>query len=103
MEYKDILSKVYAVTNDGLDILTDICPAIESVVANYKKPFRLRQNDNSPSAYLCPPKNGGDCWHVKDYGMVEGGGYFSPLDLYMWDRGYGQDKFRIAAGDDKAK
>ena len=96
MEYKDILSKVYAVTNDGLDILTDICPAIESVVANYKKPFRLRQNDNSPSAYLCPPKNGGDCWHVKDYGMVEGGGYFSPLDLYMWDRGYGQDKFRIA-------
>ena len=53
-------------------------------------------DERTPSAYLYPPKDSGDCWHVKDFGMGDGGGYFSPIDLYMWDRGYGQDKFSIA-------
>lgn len=96
MGYKDLLSKVYNVTDGGLDILKDICPAIEQAVENGKRTFRLRLNDDTPSAHLYPPKSGSDCWHVKDYGMVEGGGHFTPIDLYMWDRGYGQDKFRIA-------
>lgn len=96
MDYKELLSKIYGVTDGGLDILKDISPAIEHAVENGKRVFSLRQNDDTPSAHLYPPKNGSDCWHVKDYGMVEGGGYFAPIDLYMWDRGYGQDKFRIA-------
>ena len=96
MGYKDLLSKIYDVTDNGLEILKDICPAIEQAVADNKSVFRLRQNDDTPSAHLYPPKDSTDCWHVKDYGMVEGGGHFTPIDLFMWDRGYGHDKFRIA-------
>ncbi len=96
MTSKDLLSKVYAASNDGLDIITDICPAIDDTVINLKKAFRLRSGERTPSAHLYPPKDGNDCWCVKDYGMGEGGGFFKPIDLYMWDRGYRQDKFRIA-------
>lgn len=96
MTTKDLLSKVYAASNGGLDIITDICLSIDDTVINQKKAFRLRTNERTPSAHLYAPKDGSDCWHVKDFGMGEGGGYFSPLDLYMWNCGYGQDKFRIA-------
>lgn len=96
MVTKDLLSKVYEASNGGLDIITDICPAITDTVINQKKAFKLRSNEKTPSAYVYPPKDGSDCWHVKDYGMGDNGGYFSPIDLFMWERGYGQDKFRIA-------
>ena len=96
MDYKQLLSKIYEATDGGLDILKDISPAIEQAVADGKRVFRLRQNDDTPSAHLYAPKSVGDCWRVKDYGMVDGGGHFTPIDLYMWDRGYAQDKFRVA-------
>lgn len=95
MKQETLLSKLYAATNSGLDIITDLCPSVDESVISNKKPFRLRSGEKTPSAYVYPPKDGSDCWHVKDYGMGEGGGYFSPIDLYMWDRGYGRDMFRI--------
>ena len=92
----DLLSKVYDATRAGLDIITELFPTVDDAVINKKKAFRLRPDEHTPSAHLYPPKDSGDCWHVKDFGMGEGGGWFSPVDLYMWDRGYTQDKFRMA-------
>ena len=94
--FQDLLSKVYDATRAGLDIITWLLPAVDDAVINQKKAFRLRTDERTPSAHLYPPKDGSDCWHVKDFGMGEGGGYFSPIDLYMWERGYTQDKFRMA-------
>ena len=94
--FQDLLSRVYDATNAGLDIITWLLPAVDDAVINRKKAFRLRTDERTPSAHLYPPKDGSDCWHVKDYGMGEGGGYFSPIDLYMWERGYTQSMFRMA-------
>lgn len=96
MGTNNILKRVYDATNAGLIIIRDLIPSVDDAVINHKKAFRLRTDERTPSAHLYPPKDGGDCWHVKDFGMGEGGGYFSPIDLYMWEKGYGQDKFRMA-------
>lgn len=92
----DLLQRVYEATRSGLDIITDLLPAVDDAVINNKKAFRLRTDERTPSAHLYPPDPKRPYWHVKDFGMGEGGGLFSPIDLYMWDRGYGQDKFRMA-------
>ena len=94
MEAK-LLQKVYDQANRGLDIIVGICPEAADAVAN-KRHFRLRSDERTPSALLYPPKDSSDCWHVKDYGMGEGEGFFSPIDLYMWDRGYTQSQFALA-------
>ena len=96
MENKDLLQKVYDVTRDGLDIITDLLPAVDDAVINLKKAFRLRPDERTPSAHLYPPDQKYSYWHVKDFGWGEDGGFFSPIDLYMWDRGYSKDKFRMA-------
>ena len=93
---QELLSSIYDATNAGLGIITDCCPAAAKVVNNPKKAFRLRSDERTPSAYLYPPKDSGDCWHVKDYGMGDGGGYFSPIDLYMRERGYVKSQFSLA-------
>ena len=91
----DLLQRVYSVTNAGLDIICGILgDIVDDGVINHKKAFRLRPEERTPSAHLYPPKDSSDCWHVKDFGMGEGGGYFSPIDLYMWING--KDQFRIA-------
>ena len=90
----DLLEQVYDASNRGLDIITELLPTVDDAVINHKKAFRLRPEERTPSAYLYPPKDSGDCWHVKDFGMGEGGGYFSPIDLYMWINGKSQ--FRMA-------
>lgn len=92
----NLLLDLYRKTNGGLDIITELFPNIGDSVNNPKKSFRLRPDERTPSAHLYPPDQKRPYWHVKDYGMGEGGGLFSPIDLYMWDRGYGQDKFRMA-------
>ena len=92
----DIIKRVYDATNAGLDIITDLLPDVDTAVIKQKKAFRLRPDERTPSAYLYAPKDADDCWHVKDYGMGEGGSNFSPIDLYMWERGYGQNRFRMA-------
>lgn len=92
----ELLERVYNATNSGLDIITELLPAVDDAVINNKKAFRLRPDERTPSAHLYPPNQKRPYWHVKDFGMGEGCGLFSPIDLYLWDRGYGQDKFRMA-------
>ena len=92
----NLLIELYSKTHAGLDIIRDLIPAIDDSVINCKKAFRLRTDERTPSAYLYPPKNADDCWHVKDYGMSEGYSYFSPIDLYMWEKGYDQKNFSVA-------
>ena len=92
----DLVKRVLDATRAGLDIITDCCPAAAKVVNNTKKAFRLRSDERTPSAYLYPPKDSGDCWHVKDYGMADGEGYFSPIDIYMRERGYVKSQFSLA-------
>ena len=96
METNNLLQRVYDATHSGLDIIRDLLPQVDDAVINNKKAFRLRPDEKTPSAFVYPPDQKRPYWHVKDYGMGEGGGFFSPIDLYMWDRGYGQDKFRMA-------
>ena len=96
MGNSDLLQRVYDATNAGLAIISDLLPGIDDEVINHKKAFRLRMEERTPSAHLYPPKDSGDCWHVKDFGMSEEGGYFSPIDLYMWTRGYTQSQFSLA-------
>ena len=96
MEVNTLLQRVYDATHSGLDIIIDLLPAVDDAVINNKKAFRLRPDEKTPSAFVYPPDQKRPYWHVKDYGMGEGGGWFSPVDLYLWERGYGQDKFRMA-------
>ena len=91
--YIEILERILNQSNRGLDIITDCCPAAAEVVNNPKKKFRLRSDERTPSAQLCPPRDSGDSWHVVDYGGGEGESYFSPVSLYMWTYGYSQDRF----------
>ena len=95
-QYFDLIQRILDATRAGLDIITDCCPAAAKVVNNTKKAFRLRSDERTPSAYLYPPKDSGDCWHVKDYGMADGEGYFSPIDLYMREHGYVKSQFSLA-------
>jgi hypothetical protein len=92
----DLLQRVYDATNSGLEIITDLLTTVDDAVINNKKAFRLRSDERTPSAHLYPPDEKHPYWHVKDFGMGEGGGLFSPINLYMWDRNYSQDKFRMA-------
>lgn len=92
----DLVKRVLDATRAGLFIITDCCPAAAKVVNNTKKAFRLRSDERTPSAYLYPPKDSGDCWHVKDYGMADGEGYFSPIDIYMREHGYVKSQFSLA-------
>ena len=95
-QYFDLIQRILDASNRGLDIITDCCPAAAKVVNNTKKAFRLRSDERTPSAYLYPPKDSGDCWHVKDYGMADGEGYFSPIDIYMREHGYVKSQFSLA-------
>ena len=96
MKDNTLLQRVYDATHDGLDIITDLLPAVDDAVINHKKAFRFRPDEHTPSAHLYPPDQKRPYWHVKDFGMGEGGGLFSPIDLYLFDRGYSQDLFRMA-------
>ena len=89
------LSQVYAASDSGLDIIKSVCPQVADVIGTNKL-FKLRLDERTPSARLYAPKQGEDCWHVKDYGMSEEGGYFSPIDLYMWSKGYAKSQFSLA-------
>ena len=94
-QYQQLLDLVLTASNRGLDIITDVCPAAAEVVNHPKKKFRLRSDERTPSAQLCPPKDSEDSWHVRDYGMGENGGWFSAVNLYMWAKRYTDDKFMI--------
>lgn len=90
------LAKVYAASCSGLDIITSVCPQAAGAVENTKKKFRLRLDEKTPSACLVPPKGVDGCWYVVDYGGGEGERRFSPIDLYMREKGYTQSQFSLA-------
>ena len=88
MEERNLLARVYEATNSGLTIITDLLTGIDDEVINRKKAFRLRTEERTASAHLYPPKDGCGYWRVVDYGGTEGERSFSPIDLFMRERGY---------------
>ena len=95
MTTKDLISRVYDASSGGLDIITSVCPEAAGTVGNKKK-FRLRTGERTPSACLVPPAGVDDCWRVVDYGGGVGERRFTPIDLYMRDKNYGQHQFALA-------
>ena len=49
-QYFNLLQRVLDATNRGLDIITDLLPAVDDAVINQKKAFRLRPEEHTPSA-----------------------------------------------------
>lgn len=92
----DKLSQLYAATQGGLDIILDLVPQAEVAVSNPKRKFKFRTEERTPSAMLLPPKDGDGCWRLIDYGLADAQRAFSPIDLYMRERGYGQMDFYVA-------
>lgn len=95
MAFKNSAKDLYEKTDGGLDIIKDWCPAAAEV-AGTKKSFKMRADERTASAVLYPPKGDDDCWHVVDYGMGEGERRFSPIDIYMYVKGYNQSMFSMA-------
>ncbi len=91
----ELLINLYNKTNGGLDIIIDVCPAAAKVVGTNSN-FKIRSDERTPSAHLYPPKDADDCWHVKDFGSSEDGGFYSPIDLWMQHHGYSQGDFSLA-------
>lgn len=88
--------ELYSLTNDGLDIINLVLAdrASESI-RNPKKLFKLRLDERTPSAQIVPPSGTCNHWGVKDYG-IEGGKYFSPIDIYMREMGLDSNDFHVA-------
>lgn len=85
MDYKEHLAQVYAASDSGLDIIKSVCP--QAADAGNKN-FKLRLEERTESAHLYPPDSRCSYWRVVDYGGGEGEQRFSPIDLYMRERGY---------------
>lgn len=94
-DYKDLLSRLLDATDDGRRILTDLL-SDAIIKGNVDKKFAIRDDDNTPSATLCPPnpKFKGIGWHIRDFGKR--GGWYSAVDFYMLNRGYSDDQFMLA-------
>lgn len=85
----ELLQKIYDASNHGRDIITSIFPEATDAEGKPRK-FRLRTDDRTPSACLRKPASPTGCYHVVDYGGGEGERCFSPIDIYMRDKCYGQ-------------
>ena len=91
----ELLQKIYDASHQGLDIITDIFPEALGTDGKKKK-FRLRTGEKTPSACLKEPSGTIDYWRVIDYGGGSGERCFSPIDIYMRDKGYPQHQFTLA-------
>lgn len=91
----ELLQKIYDASNHGRDIITSIFPEATDAEGKPRK-FRLRTDDRTPSACLRKPASPTGCYHVVDYGGGEGERCFSPIDIYMRDKCYGQQQFALA-------
>ena len=85
MEFKEHLAQVYAASDSGLDIIKSVCP--QAADAGNKN-FKLRPEERTESAHLYPPDTRCSYYRVVDYGGGEGERWYSPIDLYMRERGY---------------
>ena len=91
----ELLQKIYDASDHGLNIITDIFPEALSADGKKKK-FRLRTGEKTPSACLKDPSGNVDYYRVIDYGGGSGERCFSPIDIYMRDKGYTQHQFALA-------
>lgn len=91
----ELLQKIYDASDHGLDIITDIFPEALSADGKKKK-FRLRTGEKTPSACLKDPSDTVHYYRVIDYGGGSGERCFSPIDIYMRDKGYTQHQFTLA-------
>lgn len=82
---EDKLQQVYAASDSGLDIIKSVCP--QAADAGNKN-FKLRPEERTESAHLYPPDTRCSYYRVVDYGGGEGERWYSPIDLYMRERGY---------------
>lgn len=85
------IKKLYESTDMGLRIVKDIYPQAEE-----GKKFRIRASgDSTPSSMLHKRKITVKGVQVEVWGVTDFGddGWRNPIDLYMHDRGYGQDHF----------
>lgn len=85
------LKDIYAATNDGKQIILDLVSN-----ATEGKNFSYRTDDKHPSARLYPPHNGRDYWVIKDFGANGEESLFSPIDIYMSEKGIPQSDFYVA-------
>lgn len=85
------LKDIYAATNDGKQIILDLVPN-----ATECKNFSYRTDDKHASARLYPPREGRDYWVIKDFGANGEEAYFSPIDIFMREKGIPQSDFYVA-------
>ena len=71
---------IYAASHDGLDIILYYYPQAEGCVAEPKKKFKRRMDEDDASACL---KKYGDCYKVTDFG--DQGTAMSPIDVCMYE------------------
>ena len=85
-------AQIFAATEQGLRIITDLYPQAADCIGT-KKHFRIR-DERTPSASLCrrESQSQGPLWYVTDFGG-EGRG-MNGIDLYM--KHHGMDRSRFA-------
>ena len=99
MDTNKLLQRVYDASSDGLEIITRLLPEAEATIAQdgrVTRKFKLRPTEQTPSAMLRRPDQKYPYWRVVDYGGGQGERRFSPIDLYMRDRGYRPEQFALA-------
>ena len=57
METTELLRRIYDASNQGLEIITSVCPEAAATVGNKNK-FKLRTGEKTPSACLKAPSAG---------------------------------------------
>ena len=85
---------IYAASHDGLDIILYYYPQAEGCVAEPKKKFKRRMDEDDASACL---KKYGDCYKVTDFG--DQGTAMSPIDVCMYEENVNfQEAIALLAG-----
>lgn len=85
------LEDIYRATDDGKQIILDVVPN-----ATETKNFSYRTDDEHPSARLYPPRDGRKYWAIKDFGGNGEETLFSPIDVFMREKGISQNDFYVA-------
>lgn len=91
-QLEELKEKLYNKTNSGLDIITDYLPAVAKALERNKRKFKLREDEDAPSAHIYAPNleypfyrvvDFGDDSHIKDAIRIvmdiEGGHYNEKL------------------------
>lgn len=85
------LKLIYAATNGGKDIILDIVPH-----ATENKNFSYFPDDTNPSARLYGPHNGREYYVIKNFNRSGEESIFSPIDVFMREKGMPQSDFYVA-------